>query len=495
MKDKSIGNDGFLTIEIVIALAILSSALVSGMYGIYSGQYWKNSSNIKLEAIYENKTKSDVINELLLDNFYNSTSTKFTIKNDPCNQDSFCYETNVIPKEISPCLKNIEINTFWKINNYPTTSIENETKITNTVESIKLGGDCLVNTPIGLWKEGVLSKSNISSTSPKQHNSVDVFADYIYSTASDYPTIHIYKKEVDNIKFINSFDIKINNYSVYANSIDIVSKTNGKTYAFLTLATSTKQFAVIDVTDLSNIELVNLLSLRNVNQSGSFPQGNKVFVYGNRAYVTTRETSGFEFHIFDIENVENIFEVGNGFELNRTVNDLLVRDQKIDGLTKRVVFLASDSNLKELSVLDVTNDVISEISSYNLPGNQDALSLYTSGEIIYLGRSSNTSGPELYAINIRDPRNPTILGQGEVSANINTIKASGDYIFLGTNRSNETFQVWDREYSNWNNILNSSRLQKYNFSNLYSFDLAEDSIVLVNNSSVVDKIELIKGYE
>lgn len=495
MKDKSIGSNGFLTLEIVIALAILSSALVSGMYGIYSGQYWKNSGNIKLEAMYENKIKSGVISELLLNNFYNSTSTKFTIKSDSCSQDSFCYETEVTPTEISYCLKNVRINTFWRINNYPTTSIENETRITNTAESIKLGGDCITSTPIGSWEEGVLSKGYTSNTPPEQHNSADVFADYIYTTTSDYPTIHIYKKETNNIEFINSFDIKISNYSVYANSIDIVSKTDGKNYAFLTLATTTKQLAVIDVTDLSNIKMINLFSLKNVNPSGSFPQGNKVFVYGNRAYVTTRETSGFEFHIFNIENIDNIFEIGNGFELNRTVNELLVRDQKIDGFVKRIVFLASDSNLKELSVLDATNDAVSEINSYNLPGNQDALSLYSSGETLYLGRSSNTSGPELYAINIRNPITPTVIAQAEVSANINTVKASGKYLFLGTNRANETFQVWDREYLNWTSILNGSRLQKYNFSNLHSFDLAEDSIVLVNNSSVTDRIEIIKGNE
>jgi len=265
------------------------------------------------------------------------------------------------------------------------------------------------------------------------------------------------------------------------------------------LATSTRQLAVLNVSDPLNIELINTLSLKNVNPLGSFPQGYRVFAYGKRLYVTTRETSGFEFHIFNIESPESPIEIGNGFELNRTVNQMFVRDQKVNGVQKRLVFLASDSNIKEFGILDVTEDTVSEINFINLPGNQDGLSLSLSGDKAFLGRSSNTSGPEIYLIDIANPTGLlSSIKEAEVSANVTGINVSSKYVYIGTNRTGEGFQIWDSNYSNWNSsTINIGRLGSFNFPNIspLGFDLSEKYIVLINNSSTLDRIQIIKGNE
>ncbi len=497
MKDKSTINfSGFSTIEIVIALAVLSSALVLGMYGTYSGQYWREASSVRLEAVYENQSINEELKKYTDSNFYNSTSSDFTIVDPNCIQGNLCYYSEIHTEEISICLKNTEITTQFKLSNYPTTSINSAIYPINTTEYIKNGGDCILKTPSGNWNNTPQSIGYLESPGLGQNDSKSI-GDYIYIANNNSPTFVIYKKENDALVEISTFDVQINNFSTKINAFDIYKNyTSNRTYVFATLATSTKQLAVLDITDPENIQSKSFLSFKNVNPSGSFPQGYKVLVYDNRVYAVTRETSGYEFHIFNIENVDNIFEIGNGFELNRTVNEILVRDQMVNNQEKRLVFLASDSNIKELSILDVTNDVVSEINSINLPGNQDGLSLFSSGELLYLGRSSNTQGGELYAFNIKHPQNPiSILSQAEVSANVNHIKASGEYIFLSTNRAGETFQVWDRNHDIWNSTLNTGRLNSHNFPNLNNIELNEGWISLINNSTISDKIQLLKGYE
>ena len=53
----------------------------------------------------------------------------------------------------------------------------------------------------------------------------------------------------------------------------------------------------------------------------------------------------------DIDAPAQPTEIGTGFQLNRTVNDFVVRDQKVGDAIRRFVFLASDANVKELGDL------------------------------------------------------------------------------------------------------------------------------------------------
>lgn len=503
MKGKLVGKKlGFSTLEIIIALTVISVALTGAVNGVSGGQYWRETGQVRLEALNENIKVGEIIKKDFLNDYYKTVGSSY-IQSENCNLSSLCYHSEIKVDDISSCAKNIEVTTFWRINNYPTSSTESLLRPFNVSEIFNLGGDCIISSPVGDWSPTPQSISILETTPAKQINNLDLFQDKIYLTTNSSPSFHIYgipNPMDNNIHIINSYDIEINNFSLRINSLDIYKEQEtGRIYAFLALATSTKQFAVLDVTDPLNIELKSTLSLRNVNPSGSFPQGYKVFAYGKRLYITTRETSGLEFHIFNIDSPESPFEIGNGFELNRTVNNIVVRDQKVNGVQKRLVFLASDSNIKEFGILDVTNDSVSEINFLNLPGNQDGLSLSLSGDKAFIGRSSNTSGPEIYIIDIANPTGIlSSIKEAEVSANVTGIDVSGKYVYIGTNRTGENFQIWDSDYTNWNSpTLNAGRLNSFNFPNIspLGFDLSEKYIVLVNNSSTLDRIQIIKGNE
>ncbi len=515
MKEKLPGNNrnyvrkqkGFSTIELVIALALISIVLAGAVGGNYTGQYWTQVGRTANEGLYKTKAILEDLRGSTKENFYSVVSMPSTASTDPtdpvdnsCISGGFCYfvESNIT--DVSSCSKTVEAKVKWQIPNYPQTSTSLFTNLTNSQEIIDRGGDCLIYVPNGNWETVSPQSVGLESSTPgKQFTSIDTLNNKIYVGANTYPSFMIYETPINigiNPTPLGSFDLKLNSFSLKINAVDVIQDLSTKrTYAFVAVATTTNQVAVFDVTDSNNPILKIQLTLRNVNPAGSFPQGYKLYAYGQRMYVTTRETSGNEFHIFNISNPALPIEIGNGFELNRTVNEIIVRDQKIAGVTRRLVFLASDSNLKELGVLDVTNDIISEINSVNLPGIHDGLSIGLVGNKLYFGRQSNPTGPELYVFDISNPNTsiPTD-GMGEVGRNVTDIEVSGNYAFIGTNRISEEFQVWNSDYSTWNtSILNSGRFSYISFASLapLGFDIDKDWIYGVSNSLASDKLQIL----
>ncbi len=508
MKGKLNGkSDGFSTLELMIALALISIALVGTISGNFASQYWSLMGQTSNEGLYRTKTKLEDMRSLIKQDFYSvtsSTSTPSMNSSDPedtsCIDGGLCYfiESNIV--DVSSCSKFIEAKTKWKIQNYPENYTYLFTNLTNSQEIINLGGDCLLNIPSGNWETNTPTKVGQQNYSPsKKFTSIDVLHKKIYTTAETYPAFLIFSEPTSvgsNPELLGSYDLKHNNFSLKINDIDVIEDlSSGRKYAFVAVATTTNQLAVFDVTDSSSPGLKAQVTLQGVDPSGSYPEGYKLYVYGQRLYITTRETVGNELHIFDITTPTDPSEIGNGYELNRTVNDMTVRDQKINGKTKRLLFLASDSNVKEFSILDITNDSINEINFINLPGIQDGLSLNLVGQNVYFGRQSNSTGPELFVFNISNPDiSIPIINSAETGASILGIKVSGNFAFIATNKSGEEFQIWDSNFSNWSpSALNSSRYKFYPFTNIASqgFDVDNNWIYIINNTNTKDKIEVI----
>ncbi len=495
MKEKSVGKKGISTLEIVLALAIISVSVTSSVSANLSGQNWILIGNKKIKAGEINKNILEKIKNESKIYFYNSTTTKDLM----CDEENDCYHIETKTKYVSSCVKNVEITNSNKTKNRATTSTKNIIELVNSEEMIKLGTDCNINEIKKSETNSIQEIKTLENTPGKRYTGLDVLNKYIYITSNSIPSFYIYKipeNTEDPLNIMSTYDIKLNEISVTGNSLDVTKEiSTGRIYAFVAIATTTNQLAVIDVTDPLNPQTKNQITLRNVPSSGSYPQGYKIFAYGNRLYVLTRETAGYELHIFNIESPEFPTEIGSGFEINRTINDLYVRDQKIGNDIKRLIFLASDSNLKEFSILDATNDNVSEINSFNLPGNQDGLSISLSGNYVYFGRSNNTSGPELYVFDIENPFDLQIVAQAELGSNINNIKLLGDFIFLTTSRSGENFQIWGKDYKNWNSlIINSGRIDSYSFPNIphLGIDLDSKWIYLINSGISTDKISILE---
>jgi hypothetical protein len=508
MRAKSNGkNNGFSTLELMIAFALISIVLVGAVGGNFIAQYWSLVSRTSNEGLYKAKTKLEDLRGDAKQDFYSTVSSPLAASANPsdpadasCIAGGLCYFVESIVDDISTCSKYVEAKVKWQVQNYPETFTSLFTNLTNSSEIINRGGDCMLNIPSGNWQSNNPQSVGMQTyASGKQFTGIDVLHKKIYVTTNTTPSFIVYDVPSgvgSNPTPLGTYDLKINTYSQKLNAVDVMQDlSTGRTYAFVAVATTTKQLAVFDVTDASSPDLKANVTLQNVDQFGSYPEGYRLYVYGQRLYITVRETTGNEFHIFDISTPTLPTEIGNGLELNRTVNDMVVRDQKIGNVTKRLVFLASDSNVKELGVLDVTGDVISEINSVDLPGIYDGLSVNAIGNKLYFGRQSNPTGPELFVFDITTPNSSLpIIGQGEVAGNVSTIKVSGDYTFISTGKTGEEFQIWNSDYNTWNStILNSGRFRFYNFPNLapLGFDIDTDWIYGVSNLSATDKLQVL----
>lgn len=513
MKEELVGDKtpvcwltGFSTLELMIAMAIMSIVLAGVVSANYATQYWLITSQTSNEGLYKAKTKLEDLRSLVKQDFYQATSSALmrgVDSTDPgdaaCISGGLCYFTQAIITDLSSCSKYVEARVSWQVPGYSTTTTSLFTNLTNWSEAIALGGDCILNQPAGNWRSTPQNVGAFNANPGKLFTGIDVLHKVIYVTASTSPYFLVYAVPAavgQNPALIGS----ANGAGMRLNAVDVGKDlSTGRTYAFVAQNATTSQLGVFDVTDPSVPTLVTERRLNGITSPGLFSEGWKVFVYGGRLYMTTRETSGNEFHIFNIDTPTQPTEIGTGFQLNRTVNDLVVRDQKIGSEIRRFVFLAADANLKEIGILDVTNDVISEVASVNLSGSQDGTSVFLLGHQLYFGRASNSSGPELYVFDVKNPSavSPSsLLGLGEIGADVTALRVSGTYAFLGTSRSGQEFQVWNADYASWNpSVLNAGRFSSFSFPHLAraAIDIDGDWVYMVSRrvSSPGDALRIL----
>lgn len=493
MTPKTNTKKGFSTLELMIAFAIISIVLVGAVGGNFIAQYWTITGQTANEGLYKAKTKLEDLRAGVKSDFYSAVSSPLTADTtDPvCNSGGLCYYLQTNITEISSCSKFVNTIVEWQVQSYPKTSTSLATNLTNPTEVISRGGDCILNTPTGNWENNSpQSVGQLTFTPGKIFTGIDVLHKKIYAVTETVPSFLIYDIPTsvgNNPTLAGSLDLMLNGFSVDINAVDVEADlATGRTYAFLAVATTTKQLMVVDVTDPGSLSVISQKDLQTINAQGSYPQAFRIFIYDGRVYITTRETEGHEFHIFNISTPTLPNEFGDGFELNRTVEDIVVRKQKVSGVSKTFAYLATDSNSKELTVLDVTNDLISTAVEVDLAGDQDAMSIYVIGNKLYLGRQNYASGPELLVFDITVPTSPTLLGQAEVGNSVTSIKVSGDYAFIGTPNG---IQTWSSDFADWG----SGNYQSYSISNMSptGFDIEGNWLYAVSGASGSDKIQVL----
>ena len=462
MQVKLVGknNVGFSILEIVIALALLMIFIVGAVEAIAGTQYWRLTSVTAKEALEINQVLLEKIRAESLVNFESASTTNWQPSKDGespadsvCRLGGFCYYKQIQVTDISTCAKSLQVNVSWRLGaRYPTSTIATPSYLKNTTEIIARGGDCLIESPTGNWLTSHPQLVGKIDTPPQKRASFDVFQNYIYVVStSSMSRLNIYSKPTvvgENPVLVGSSS----GANILLNAIDVVRDMGtGRIYAYVMQHASTSQLGVFDVTDATNPILITERTLDGVDSTRSFPQGWRVMAYGERLYAVTRETAGQELHIFSISDPRNPVEIISARkQLNRTVNDMTVREQMVDGSLHRYLFLAAMAGSKELEIVEVTNNVSTTSRVVNLAGEEDALSLHLQGDNLYLGREKN-SGPELYLFSVTALLNGSITPSAvsEVGANVHTIEGSGKVIFLGTNQTNAQFQVWHANTETW----------------------------------------------
>ncbi|MBY0537882.1 hypothetical protein K2P47_00600 [Patescibacteria group bacterium] len=491
---------GFSTIELLIAFALLSVIMVGAVGSIMSAQYWFITAQISNEAINKSKIIIGNIQAVGTENFQQVSTITSEVSKDEgllsdksCIDGGQCYFVDKTVTDISSCAKEVTVSVSWKISErYPSSSVTTRSYLSNNNEILSAGGDCLVEALHNDWGEVLPQLGGQIILPPQQITGVDVLGEYMYVTSMQSPFLRIFKLS-DNPDHAPVLVSSSSVQGIRINDIDVIRDyLTGRMYAYLMQHSSTSQLIVYDVTDSTSPEFLAEYPLLNVASAGSFPQGWRVVAYGNQLFVVTRETTGPELHIFSIMDPRLPLEITTApINLNRTVNDMVIRDEIVNGLKRRFLYLAASSDLKEVGVYDVTDTVPVEIAAINLNGNADAVSIYLNGSILYVGRRNSTT-PELYAFNSQKliANELQVLATGEVGGEVLALTSTGRELVVGTGKNGSEFQIWNNDLQTWNSlVVNAGQLSSFSSPRIapLGIDIGMNNMFVVSQSQTLSE--------
>lgn len=462
MKEQYFGNHtrvwrGVSTLEILIAFAVTTLSISAIILLVFGNQSVAIDTQTNTEALSKAQALLESTRALARKDYLSVNSIAPYSWTPP---GGLTYSTSTTVTDLTQCKKQATTTVSWKDGNRDL-SISLSTYLGNGVGILALGGDCDVDPPDG-WRKPRLFDS--FKFNPGQPVSLDVLKKIAY-VSDDKNKLNIVDTSVGFLGYSGDFLTPPFDATSTLNDLDAAKWTDPvtgtqKIYVYgarghigCNVVDNTEQLHVIDVTNPATPVYKRSMTLKgSTPPSGSCPGGWRVFYYDNRVYVTTRETAGNEFHIFDVTDPTMPLELGPGFQLNGTTNDLVATGINIGGLGRKVVFLATDRSTKEVMVLDVTvpsNPRL--ITSVDLGTTNNALSIYLVGNKLYVGRQKTVGEPELliYSVTygVDGTGNLTVsLSQigpgGEINADVKNLRISGALAFMATNVSNDEFQVW-----------------------------------------------------
>ena len=380
-------------------------------------------------------------------------------------------------------------------------SVGATTTIVNLPEMFALGGDCSIEPPpTGGWDPPEIYAYD--TFSPGKPTALDALEHIAYMGEDNSPWLRIADARtvpppppIQNggifvpIPYANNFN-STGNVLDQINDIDVYKEqASGKVYAFAATASSTAQLVVLDVTDINNPVIAKngsslaKRSLIGVDPAGSFPEGWRIQYYDKKVYISTRETAGPEFHIFDVSDPTDPIELGSGTKLTgctppngTTANDFVVNNG--------IAYLATSKSACEMMVYNVADPLsVAYIAgaSTDFSGTEDGLSVFLLGTRLYFGRQKN-SGHEIHMLNASKPF-PTsggfsTLASKEIGDDVTALRVVGPFAFAAVAHANEEFQVWPSD-------LSGTSINVYDFGNVVKagFDYDDEWVFATGNAT------------
>ncbi len=449
-------QNGFSTIELLIAFSVGIIFLTAAIMVAYTDPTMNHQVSLDsnqatvLDVSLDNNAlaiSGNKIGDAVADLIGNWNAVIGDNAADPNDPTHLALDTTVT--DISPCIKEITNSTSWTTLSSRSRDISFGTILGDINIASALGGDCDPFPNSETWKKPRIFSSH--NFNPGKPVAIDVLNKVTYIT-DDKGKLQIYDSKNDVLGSNGSFTLTpyADPLSIVLNDVD-VAKIGSSRYALVVRNEKTNQFQVINVTTPGSYTSSPMKTLAGATPpTGSFPHGWRTFYYDNKAYVTTRETAGFEFHTFDLSSPMNPTEVGNGLEINGSINDFLVTSYTVNGHTYKVAFLATDRSANEIMVLNVTKNTPTILTSVDLPTTNDALNIQLVGNRLYVGRQKTSGGPELFTYNVtfgESGSNPTVglsaIGSGaEINADVVYMRIAGKFAFVANSSPNE-FYVWD----------------------------------------------------
>lgn len=446
---------GFSTLELLIAMGTITTSLSAVIMVVFSNQTVSLDNQLNNEALIKIDS--------FIEQAKSSASFDFNSLTYSSASDNI-FKKELLITDVNSCKKTGLASVSWSTDQRPL-HMEIGTVFSNPNEAIALGGDCGPDLPPAPTAfQNITCKDNDAtfdfspSGAPATgldliKRGTDKFA-VISSNPSSANGKDLWIVNVNNkaalVSAVSSLDI-----GPGLNDVDVVGN-----YAFGANDATTKQLAIIDIT---NLALPNLIASISLNTVGAGSEGRVVYYYDDKIYMGTNYLVSYdEFQIFDVTNRSSPTLISGGsYNVNHHIYDIKVRDEVVGGVARTLAYLAvSDAvgNKPKLIVLDVTNpslaNPITLFGSFN-PTPNDTLYgtvLTVLGDRVYFGRERATgSSHDLFILDVSDPSAISILDSAQIGMNsgneVRGIIVSGNLMFVSVSKSNGsdelTFQVWD----------------------------------------------------
>ncbi len=430
LNRRSKHKRGFLTLEILIAMAVIILALGSVLLVSAGNQSLLVDSEISRDAL--NLAEQSIENEEAL------ASKDFKLVNP--STTSIAIDPITYTKEISVTTepdfftKMVTAKISWAGTFGRTQNITLNTLLTD-FKNVVSGDTCNSNLT-GNW-----TNSSIKTTKQitDQVTDIDAYENKLYVTtnnsSANNPTFHIYSIDTSDpddpeLNLDNEIDNDTNNTGL--NALAIESNSFGS-YAYVASASSFSkgQMQVIDLGgSLPTILKTYKIPTSLVSGTGV---GNSIFYKNNYVYLgLTKTGSGPEFNIIDVSNPSSPFWVG-GYAVGNDINTIYVNGN--------YAYLGTP-NSQELITLNISDPYNTyKVGGYNSPtGSGNGKSMYLVGDTLYLGKTTGVG----FDFHILDNTNPaTNLSQlgGVDIGNGNSINGLIIRDYLAFMLTNTNFQI------------------------------------------------------
>jgi hypothetical protein len=446
---KNIFQRGFLTLEMMIAFAILSLSLTAVILVVFGNQSVLVDSQTDAEALSKSQAALAQAEAL--------ARKDFALVNATTTSDGYYTTTIAITQQPDFFTKRVTATVSWFADHLKPESVSLSSLVTNFPDAV--GGDTCNSDVTGDWSNPVTYTTSLGAGYTV--SDVDAYKNRAYITmsatpAATNPTFYILNTtNAANPTVLGSID-NAASVSTGINAV-AVATSSAQNYAYVANAydanfttcppgPACSQLQVIDITNpaapsvMVNYELATTSAPRVVASGGSQNAIGKAIFYKN-GYVylglsyTGAPNHGPEFNIIDVHNPLVPFWVGSwpssGVSSGYAVNAITVKGS--------YAYLATDNSSQDLVVLDVsdpTNPTF--VTSYDAPGGAvphgksvaATASLSGSSEILYLGRIAGNA--EFSLLNFAAPSTPTLLGGAAPGASVNGMVIRNTLAFLTT---------------------------------------------------------------
>ncbi len=432
---------GQATLEIIIALGLITIVFASVILVISTNQSLSLDGSESSQAIALARENLEIIKALAKLNFSG-------IKNSSSTQNEFLKE--IIVQDINNFTKQVTSRVSWQTDPLRIQKVELPTIITD-LETVKsLGGDTGGDGPSGDWK----NPRTLGSVDLGPGNSatdLDVKNKFVYitSVASDSkkPDFWI----IDATDGQNPIIVSSLNTGTGLESIDVAGD-----YAYVAGDDDSKELQIIDISNHLSPVVAGTLNLAGGEDALA------IFYRSSYVYIGRADGAAQEFQIVDVSNPTSPSLASGLSNVGDEINDIYVYNNR--------AYIGTEDSSRGMIVIDVSNPSSpSVLGSLNTGAHDYAIYVESESQVSVGGKT------KYYIANAATSSNITVIGSSTINNKTRDIAVSSLYAFLATEDSNKEFQVW-----NISDPARPSFWSSFNFPQVATGVDYEDNIVYVS---------------